>query len=234
MPMKPYNPRQIPLDFDSCRDLDVPFEPADHVSVEQAGSLSLPALLAVALRPLSLDVCRRILDTHDWQLRHLAGAGSAELRSLGLTPKTIDRLRAIIEIAKRYGQEEFVPGALFRGSYDVYAHFREHLADETVEKFFVLLLDNKNRLLRIVLASLGSLTSSVVHPREIYRPVIKEAAAAVIFCHNHPSGDPTPSKEDIEITRRLREVGDLVGVRVLDHVVIGKGRYVSFVDDGYW
>ena len=64
--------------------------------------------------------------------------------------------------------------------------------------------------------------------------MVREAAAAVIFVHNHPSGDPTPSKEDIEITRRLREVGDVMGVRVLDHIIIGKGRYVSFVDDGYW
>lgn len=68
----------------------------------------------------------------------------------------------------------------------------------------------------------------------MYRPAILEAAAAVVFVHNHPSGDPAPSAEDLDITRRLREVGELVGVRVLDHVVIGRGRYVSFVDDGYW
>jgi len=78
------------------------------------------------------------------------------------------------------------------------------------------------------------MTASVVHPRDVFGAVVREAAAAVIFVHNHPSGDPTPSAEDIALTRRLREVGDLVGVRVLDHVVIGKGRYVSFVDEGYW
>ena len=96
------------------------------------------------------------------------------------------------------------------------------------------LLDNKHCKLRDVLVSKGSLSSSIVHPRDVYAQVIRHSAAAVIFCHNHPSGDATPSKEDIEITRRLREVGELVGVRVLDHVVIGKGQYVSFVDDGYW
>jgi DNA repair protein RadC len=96
------------------------------------------------------------------------------------------------------------------------------------------LLDNKHRKLRDVCISQGSLTSSVVHPREVYIPVIRESAAAVIFVHNHPSGDPTPSQEDIALTRRLREVVELVGIRVLDHVIIGKGRYVSFVDDGYW
>jgi DNA repair protein RadC len=97
-----------------------------------------------------------------------------------------------------------------------------------------VLLDNKHRKLKDVLLSLGSLTASIVHPRDAFAAVVREAAAAVVFVHNHPSGDATPSKEDIEITQRLRAVGELMGVRVLDHIVIGKGRYVSFVDDGYW
>lgn len=96
------------------------------------------------------------------------------------------------------------------------------------------MLDNKHRKLKDVLVSKGSLTSSIVHPRDVYLPIIREAAAAVVFVHSHPSGAPTPSREDIEITRRLREVGELVGVRVLDHIIIGRGKYVSFVDDGYW
>ena len=96
-----------------------------------------------------------------------------------------------------------------------------------------MLLDNKHRKIRDVEIRLGSLTSTIVHPRDVFSRVIRDAAAAVICVHNHPSGDPTPSKEDLEITRRLRDVGDL-GVRVLDHIIIGKGRFVSFVDDGYW
>jgi DNA repair protein RadC len=233
--MKLYDGAQLALDFNkACHEAELSFDTRDHLVPDHADGLSLPALLAIALKPLSIDVCRSMLAAHDGQLRRLASAGDGDLHALGVTLKAIEKLKSIMEIAKRYGQEEFVPGAPFRGSYDVYAHFREHLADETVEKFFLLLLDNKNRLLRILLVSQGSLTSSVVHPRDIYRPVIKEAAAAVIFAHNHPSGDPTPSKEDIDITRRLREVGDLVGVRVLDHIIVGKGRYVSFVDDGYW
>jgi len=97
-----------------------------------------------------------------------------------------------------------------------------------------MLLDNKHRKLRDVMVSKGSLTASIVHPRDVFAQVVRHSAAAIIFVHNHPSGDPTPSKEDIEITRRLREAGEMMGVRVLDHVVVGKGRYVSFVDDGYW
>ena len=102
------------------------------------------------------------------------------------------------------------------------------------EHFVGFYLNARNQLLARILVSVGSLSASIVHPREVFLPVIRESAAAVIFVHNHPSGDPTPSREDIDITRRLRDVGELMGVRVLDHIVIGRGRYVSFVDDGYW
>jgi DNA repair protein RadC len=146
----------------------------------------------------------------------------------------VEKLCAVFEVARRYGEIEWVVGELFKGSYDVHAHFRERLAHEAREHFIAVLLDNKHRKLRDVTIAVGSLTASVVHPRDVFRPVLLDAAAAVIFVHNHPSGDPTPSAEDRALTRRLREVGDLIGVRVLDHIIIGKGRYVSFVDDGYW
>jgi len=139
-----------------------------------------------------------------------------------------------LEIARRHGESAFRMGQPFRGSSDVYAHFRERLASERRECFYAVLLDNKHRKIKDVTVSQGSLTASIVHPRDVFAPVVRESAAAVIFVHNHPSGDPTPSREDIEITRRLRDVGELMGVRVLDHIVVGRGRYVSFVDDGYW
>src|SRR5262249_4550296 len=158
----------------------------------------------------------------------------ADWRETGLSKTGVERLAAIFEIARRFGEEQLAEGRPFRGSQDVYAHFRERLAAERQEPFIAVLLHNKNRSMCAVTVRLGSLTATVVHPRDVYHRIIRDAAAAVIFVHNHPSGDPTPSREDIEITRRLREVGDLIGVRVLDHIVIGKGRYVSFVDDGYW
>lgn len=167
-------------------------------------------------------------------LRGLSRVHPAELRERGFTPRMIRRLESLFEIARRYSEDEFSPGATFKSSYDVYAHFRERLSAEPVEHFLAVLLDNKHRKVRDICLATGSLTSSIVHPRDVYSKVIRDAAASVIFVHNHPSGDPTPSREDLEITRRLREVGDLVGVRVLDHLIIGAGRYVSFVDDGYW
>ena len=90
------------------------------------------------------------------------------------------------------------------------------------------LLSTKNHLLKVETISLGSLNESVVHPREAFAPAVKESAAAVVFAHNHPSGDPAPSEAD----RRLKETGDLLGIRVLDHIIVGEGDYYSFADQG--
>jgi DNA repair protein RadC len=214
--------------------------PREKLLDQGAGALSAVELLAVLLRTGTegetvLDQARAVLEVCGNRLRGLGSVGLPELcRVNGIGPAKAAQLLALVEIAKRFGEEEFVPGAPFKGSHDVYAHFRERLAHERQEQFYAVLLDNKHRKLKDIRISQGSLTASVVHPRDVYLPVIRESAAAVIFVHNHPSGDPTPSREDLEITRRLREVGELVGVRVLDHLVIGRGRYVSFVDDGYW
>lgn len=105
--------------------------------------------------------------------------------------------------------------------------------DADKEHFVVLCLNNKNRLNGFKVISTGSLTASLVHPREVYRAALGLCAAALVFCHNHPSGEPAPSPEDVDITRRLKEVGELMGIRVLDHVVIGAGNtYFSFSDRG--
>ena len=150
-----------------------------------------------------------------------------------------------------YGQRQRM-----RSSQDIYESFKEHFARLDREHFVVLLLDAKNTMLGFHTVSIGSLTSSLVHPREVYKFLvlyndvinrseqevitavcahgIRASAAAMILLHNHPSGDPTPSQEDQHITKRLRDVGDLLGIRVLDHLVFGDERYVSFVDDGYW
>jgi len=108
-----------------------------------------------------------------------------------------------------------------------------YLAEEDREHFVVLLLNSKNRLIGINTVSIGSLTSSLAHPREVFKPAILANAAAIIVAHNHPSGEPTPSQEDIEITKRLHAAAELLGIRLLDHIVLGdNGRWYSFQDDG--
>lgn len=105
------------------------------------------------------------------------------------------------------------------------------LANETKEHFITLHLDGKNRILCIDLVSSGSLSQAIVHPRECFKTALLSSAAAIILLHNHPSGDPAPSREDREITRRLKEVGELLGIRVLDHIIVGSS-YFSFVEMG--
>jgi DNA repair protein RadC len=192
--------------------------------------------LAVAVSELCgghADRWQSLLDCHGGLLRLADGRADYAAREAGLSPEQARRFAALVDVVREGGAERLQACAKFSGSADVYAHFRP-LAAAVVETFHVVLLDQKHRVLRTVEISCGTLTASLVHPREVYRPAILEAAAAVVFVHNHPSGDPAPSAEDLDITRRLREVGELVGVRVLDHVIIGRGRYVSFVDDGYW
>ncbi|MFQ5949550.1 MAG: RadC family protein [Nitrospiria bacterium] len=96
-----------------------------------------------------------------------------------------------------------------------------------------MLLYQKNKVIRDVTVSQGSLTATVVHPREVFNPAVRDSAASVIFLHNHPSGDPAPSNEDKEMTERLVAAGSLLGIQVLDHVVIGSASYFSFADSGY-
>lgn len=204
-------------------------------------ALSNAELLAIILRTgdgsskkSALDHGRDLVNQFD-SFRKLDEASITDFCAIkGIGPAKAAQIKAALEIAKRYAQEEMKEGATFRSSAEVFNHYREHLGNLKKEEFHVLLLDAKNRKIKDVRISEGSLTSSLVHPREVFNPVIRESAAAVILIHNHPSGDPTPSQEDLQITRRLREVGDVMGVRVLDHLVVGKGKYVSFVDDGYW
>lgn len=213
--------------------------PREKLLTQGAATLSVTELLAILLRTgergnSAIDQARSLVDRFGG-LRGLSAAGVGDLCAIkGIGRVKAAQILALLELAKRFGESEFKPGDSFRSSGDIYLHFRERLAGEQREQFYAVLLDNKHRKIRDVRVSEGSLTASLVHPRDVFLPVVREAAAAVVFVHNHPSGDPTPSREDLEITRRLREVGQLMGVRVLDHIVVGKGRYVSFVDDGYW
>lgn len=122
------------------------------------------------------------------------------------------------------------PGSRYTSPEQIFQTFN-FLKNETKEYFISIHLDGKNRIVCIDQVSVGSLNQSIVHPREVFKTSLLSSAAAMILVHNHPSGDPTPSREDMEITKRLKEVGDLLGIRVLDHIVIGD-TYMSFVERG--
>jgi DNA repair protein RadC len=166
-------------------------------------------------------------------LRDLGTASVSELvETYRLTQKTAERAAAVLELARSYAAEPLVRGEVFRDSAAIYRHFGPKMRDLKVEQFWVVLLDGKHRLIKELLVSQGTLTSSPVHPREVFSPAIRNSAAAIVLAHNHPSGDPTPSADDLDITRRLVQVGDLVGVRVLDHVICGDSTFSSLADRG--
>jgi DNA repair protein RadC len=160
--------------------------------------------------------------------------GALRADAAALRPREAARLRAALELGRRASAVPLVPGAPVRDAAAVFAHFRGRLPQLDREVFYVLLLDGKNRVRGEVRISEGSLTAALVHPREVFAPAIRDAAAALILVHNHPSGDPTPSAEDAAITHRLRQVGELVGIRILDHVVVGRGRWASMAEDERW
>ena len=123
-------------------------------------------------------------------------------------------------------------GTLFRKGADFFARYGPMLKGRRREVFITALLDTKNRLIRDEKVSEGTLTETIVHPREVFNRAIRESANTVALIHNHPSGDPRPSRDDRNLTERLVEVGNLVGIHVLDHIIVGNGRFFSFAEEG--
>jgi DNA repair protein RadC len=225
--------------YQPIKDWPAEDRPREKLLDKGAQALTDTELLAIVLRNGSsstgesaVDHARQLLNRFGG-LKGLDETSVSEMAEIkGVGPAKIAQVKASLEIARRLGHHRWEAGQPLRSSEDVFHHFRGSLEKEKREFFYVVLLNNKNRKMRDIKVSEGSLTASLVHPREVYNPVIRESAAAVIFVHNHPSGDPAPSQEDIEITRRLKEVGNVMGIRVLDHVVIGHDRYFSFSDKG--
>lgn len=170
----------------------------------------------------------------DRPLQDLADHTHEELRDAGLTPAAARRLACALELGRRVHQAPLRPGEQLKTAEQVFRAFDPQLRNLKKERFLSVLLDARQRVIRVETVSEGILTASLVHPREVFAPAIRHAAASLVLVHNHPSLDPEPSPEDIEITRRLVAVGELVGIRIADHVVIGGGggRFVSFLERG--
>lgn len=213
--------------------------PREKLLKQGAEALSEAELLALILRTGSpssgqsaVDMGRQLIQEFG-SLRSLASASVAEiLRLKGTGPAKAAAIKASLEIASRLNTARLMNGERFTSPEQVYRHYHHRLRDRRKEYFMALLLDGKNRVLREVRISEGSLNQSLVHPREVFSPAVRESAAAIILVHNHPSGDPTPSREDREITRRLKDAGELMGVKVLDHIIIGDGGFISFTNEG--
>ncbi len=178
-------------------------------------------------------LARHLLDTAGGSFRRLAARPPAELLRLpGVGPAKGARLLAALEIGRRMGRELRPPAARIGDAEDVVRWVAPRLRDLAVEEFHVLALDTQSRVLRDITVTRGLVDSSLVHPREVFRAAIAEAAAGIILVHNHPSGDPTPSAEDRAVTRQLAEAGRVLDIPVYDHVIVAGDRYTSFAAAG--
>jgi DNA repair protein RadC len=170
-------------------------------------------------------------------LRRYGGPGelsrlpARELSRGGIGEARAARLAAALELGRRAQTPRLRELALATPS-DVYRWARPRLGHLTREVFHVLLLDARHRIVADRRVAEGGLSSCAISPRDVYEPAIREAAPAVIFVHNHPSGDPTPSRDDVALTRRLKEAGAVLGVTLVDHVVVADGGYVSLLEAG--
>jgi DNA repair protein RadC len=194
-------------------------------------------LLAILLRTGSgntsaLDLAREILGAESC-LRSVAARNAPELMRLpGIGPAKAVGLLAAFEVGRRIQADPARDRQVLRTPLDVVRAIAPSLRDRRTEVFLVLVLDAKNGLKRDIELSSGTLNASLVHPREVFKAAIDHLAAAIIVAHNHPSGNPEPSREDIEITRQIAEAGKIVGIPLHDHVIIAGDRYASMAEQG--
>jgi DNA repair protein RadC len=228
--------REAEVGWGQRRLLDLPSEdrPRERLARHGAGALSNRELLAVVLgtgtrRASVLDVAAALLDSG---LRGLAARSVAELESeRGLGRAQAARVAATLELGARLASEGRTAPA-FRTAAESARYLLPRYGARPVETFGILVLDVRHRLKREAVISVGCLTSSLVHPREVFQEAVVARAAALVLFHNHPSGDPEPSGEDVALTRRLSSAGTLMGIEVLDHLVLGAGRFVSLKERG--
>jgi DNA repair protein RadC len=216
----------------TVRDLPPAERPRERLIQLGAEALSAQEILALILgrgvKGESVMVTAQKLLSKFGSLRGIADSSVEELTQInGIGPAKAAQLKAAFDLARRLEAGPREGKAAIKSPEDVVSAIAGTLKGKKREHFLTLLLDTRNRLIRVAPISMGSLDSSIVHPREVFKEAISASAASVIFVHNHPSGDPEPSEDDIELTKRLVEAGKLLGIVVLDHVIVGDGSFVS-------
>ncbi len=219
---------------------DFPYEerPRERLMQKGASSLSNHELISILLRTGTKEesvfqLANRILRYFDG-LELLQNATLDEMvRMKGIGQAKAVQLMAAIELGKRMAQVK--PGVKYaiRSPEDGANYVMEEMRTLLQEHFVCLYLNTKNQVLHKQTIFIGSLNSSIVHPREVFKEAFRRSAASIICVHNHPSGDPTPSREDIDVTKRLQECGLIIGIELLDHLIIGDRKYISLKEKGY-
>ena len=215
-----------------------PDRPRERLWTAGPAALTGQELLAIVLGTGckghdALAVAGALLSRVEGSLRRLATRPAAELAGIaGVGRSKAARIAAALELGRRVGAEVAPPPERIRTPADVHRYYAARFRDLAVEEFHVLALGSQSHVKGDLLITRGILNSSLVHPREVFRAAIAEAAAGIIVVHNHPSGDPTPSADDRAVTRQLVDAGRLLDVPVHDHVIVGGERYMSFAEAG--
>ena len=211
------------------KDLPEQNRPRERFLKHGPETLSDAELFAIILRTGTLD--ENVIDMSnrliaEYGLDKLFECSLKELQKIkGIGPSKAMQILAMSELGKRFNQSK-TPLNKISCAEDVFNYFHERLKDKKEEHFYILMLNTQNYIIGEQLISKGILDASIIHPREIFKPAIKNSASKIILIHNHPSGDPNPSGEDMEITKKLKEVGEGLGIRVIDSVIVG--------DNGFW
>ncbi|MGZ7440625.1 RadC family protein [Paenibacillus sp. TH7-28] len=219
------------------RDLPLEERPRERMMEFGPGALSNAELLAILLRTgtrseSAIHMAQRVL-SEIGGIRGLIDLSLDEMVQIrGIGPAKAIELKAGIELGRRLAKSRLPESETVRSPQVVAELLMEQMRYLQKEHFVCLFLNTKNHIIAQETLSIGSLNASIVHPREVFRAAIKCSSASVVCAHNHPSGDPTPSAEDIRMTSRLCEAGEIVGIDVLDHIVIGDGKFVSLKEQG--
>jgi len=216
----------------TVHDLPLSERPRERLLKHGVEALSAQELIALILgrgiKDESVMVTAQNLLSHFNGLKNLAVASTEELTAInGIGPAKAAQIKAAFELSKRLDDYEEGKKTTLKSPEDVIKAVKAQLKGKKKEHFLVLSLDTRNHLINTRQVSIGSLDSSIAHPREIFKEAISSAAASVIFAHNHPSGDPTPSQEDTKLTKRLVEVGEIIGIEVLDHIIVCDKTHLS-------
>lgn len=218
---------------------DVPKEerPRERLRRHGAERLTNQELLAILLRTgnrseSALALAEKLLARFG-SLPHLAAASFEELVAVhGIGPAKACDILAAFELAKRLAESRMEYEGVVNCPADAAQLVLRELSLADKEHFMIIMLNTKNRVIAKKVISIGHLQASLVHPREMFKEAIRRSSAALILVHNHPSGDPTPSREDLATTERLREAGAVLGIDILDHIIVGDNRYFSFREHG--
>ena len=207
--------------------------PREKMLEKGTESLSNTELIAILIgsgqrEESAMVLASKILATRDDGIKYLSTAKPEELlRVSGIGEAKACRIAAAVELGKRLSEGGGKKRTKFGSPEEIAALFMEEMRLETKEFFRILLLNTRNELIGKELISIGNITSSIVDPRDVFKPAIKRGAASIVLIHNHPSGNPEPSDADILVTNRLIQAGELLEVKVLDHLIIGDGKFVS-------